>query len=90
MFHSKLSVLYLERGLGKLIDLHSISFSSESKNNWAYSDAAKTLFSQVKILFDIKEYLDPLTTELCSVLDDIATLYTLKEIPVRSIDSCET
>ena len=69
------------------MDLHSITFSSESKNNWAYSDAAKTLFSQVKIVFDIKEYLDRLVNEFCSVLDDIANLYTLKEIPVRSVDS---
>lgn len=72
----------MERGLGKLVDMHTPALPSESKNDWKYSDAAKVLYSQIKLILGVRSAMESLEKTLLSILDDIAKLYSLKEKPV--------
>ncbi len=72
----------MERGLGKLVDMHTPALSSESKNDWKYSDAANVLYSQIKLILGVRSAMESLEKTLLSILDDIAKLYSLKEKPV--------
>lgn len=62
--------------------MHTPALSSESKNDWKHSDAAKVLYSQIKLILGVRSAMESLEKTLLSILDDIAKLYSLKEKPV--------
>lgn len=74
--------IYSERGLGKLLKNHNISFKDNSRQDWKYKETAKLLWNQISIVLNFKRRIEELETDLQSLADNIANLYNQKENPV--------
>ena len=50
--------------------------------DWKFKNTSELLFSQIKILIQFNQIMEDIRVDLQSLADNIANLYSQKEIPV--------
>ena len=74
--------IYLQRGVGKLLEINKIVVDDDRKNDSKYKDLGKTLWAQILPLIELMNSLTKCREDMTILLTNVNDLYRKKEFPV--------